>query len=99
MGSTNFKFYYSDLSDFYNRNSARTMAHTASITGGTLSAKQASCLPFIWNVSILPVDRLKLCWGLLMLDVGLIATLKISGFPFVIPPFIPPAEFLEVFPQ
>ena len=78
--------------------SARTKAQQASTMTGVRRAKQTSWRPLIEKTSIFSVTKLKLRWDLAMLDVGLKATLKISWLPFVMPPFIPPQLFVEVWP-
>ena len=74
--------------------SASTIAVMASTMTGVRKAMHASCLPGISREVICPEAKLKVFWLFPMLEVGLKATLKIIGLPFVIPPLIPPAPFL-----
>ena len=65
---------------------------------GTLRRNATSCLPLIfkdWRFSSL---KLKVSWGLKILEVGLTATFKNISLPFVIPPLIPPLLLDEVLP-
>ena len=74
------------------------MAVTASTTTGTRNAMERSWRPFTEKVSSFPVSRFMDCWPFGVEEVGLTATRNRISFPLLIPPTIPPAWFVCVFP-
>ena len=75
------------------------MAAIASTITGQRRAMQASCRPFIENSSICSLIKLKLTCFLEMLEVGFTAMRKTMGFPLEMPPLMPPAPLVAVFPS
>src|SRR5678815_5845011 len=79
--------------------SGNTIAVTASKTGGTLSVIQRSCRPFMENFSTCSVSQFHDSCSLGVDEVGLTTTRNTKSFPLVMPPTIPPAWFVPVFPD
>ena len=71
----------------------------ASMITGVLRAKQQSWRPLIMSSSGSSVTKLRVVCALAIEEVGLTATRNIIGFPFDMPPFIPPAPLREVLPS
>lgn len=77
---------------------ASAIAAIASTTTGQRRAMQASCRPLTTNSSIRPVAKLNVYCFFAMLEVGLTAMRNTTGLPFEIPPLMPPAPLVAVFP-
>jgi hypothetical protein len=84
---------YKRVHNYFDNNitSAKTIAVTASKTGGTLKAMHKSCLPFTENFSATPVSQFNVVCSLGVDEVGLMAIRNTNGLPLVIPPTAPPA--------
>ena len=78
--------------------SAKTIAVTASNTGGTRKAIQRSWRPFTEKTSCSPVSQLRVTCSFGVLEVGLIAMRNTSSLPLVMPPTTPPAWLVRVRP-
>jgi len=61
-----------------------------------LGNTQGSCLPFACKICLF-LSKSYVFWFFPIVDTGLIATLKNTFSPVVIPPKVPPALFDEVF--